>query len=69
MAWLVRYWNEINSRNLRSSENGAREDAMRKAAPCCAPLRSFSIQAECSAGVNRNLPLPALPLPAPSVCE
>ena len=30
MAWFVHYWDEINSRNVRSSENSAREDAMRK---------------------------------------
>ena len=31
MAWFVHYWDEINSRNIRSSEISAREDAMRKA--------------------------------------
>ena len=31
MAWFVRYWDEINNRNIRSSEISAREDAMRKA--------------------------------------
>ncbi len=31
MAWFVHYWDEINNRNIRSSEIGAREDAMRKA--------------------------------------
>jgi hypothetical protein len=27
MAWFVHYWDEINARNVRSSENNAREDA------------------------------------------
>ena len=31
MAWLVHYWDEINNRNICSSEISAREDAMRKA--------------------------------------
>ena len=31
MAWFVHYWDEINNRNICSSEIGAREDAMRKA--------------------------------------
>jgi hypothetical protein len=31
MAWFVHYWDEINNRNICSSENSAREDAMRKA--------------------------------------
>ena len=31
MAWFVHYWDEINNRNIRSSEISAREDAMRKA--------------------------------------
>ena len=31
IAWFVHYWDEINYRNIRSSEISAREDAMRKA--------------------------------------
>ena len=31
MAWFVHYWDEINNRNIRSSEISAQEDAMRKA--------------------------------------
>ena len=31
MAWFVHYWDEINYRNICSSEISAREDAMRKA--------------------------------------
>jgi hypothetical protein len=31
MAWFVYYWDEINNRNIPSSEISAREDAMRKA--------------------------------------
>ena len=31
MAWFVHYWDEINNRNICSSEISAREDAMRKA--------------------------------------
>ena len=31
MAWLVHYWDEINNRNISSSEISAREDAMWKA--------------------------------------
>ena len=31
MAWFVHYWDEINSRNIRSSEISTREDAMQKA--------------------------------------
>jgi hypothetical protein len=31
LAWFVHYWDEINNRNIRSSEISAREDAMRKA--------------------------------------
>jgi hypothetical protein len=31
MAWFVHYWDEIKSRNVRSSENIAREEAMRTA--------------------------------------
>jgi hypothetical protein len=31
MAWFVYYWDEINSRNARFSENSAREDTMWKA--------------------------------------
>ena len=31
MAWFVHYWNEIDNRNVCSSEISAREDAMRKA--------------------------------------
>jgi hypothetical protein len=30
-AWFVHYWNEIDNRNVCSSEISAREDAMRKA--------------------------------------
>ena len=31
MGWFVHYWDEINNRNICSSEISAREDAMRKA--------------------------------------
>ena len=31
MPWFVHYWDEINNRNICSSEISAREDAMRKA--------------------------------------
>ena len=31
MAWFVHYWDEINNRNIRSSEIRAGEDAMQKA--------------------------------------
>jgi len=31
MAWFVHYWDEINNRNIGSSEISAQEDAMRKA--------------------------------------
>ena len=31
MAWFVHYWDEINNRNIYSSEISAREDAMREA--------------------------------------
>jgi hypothetical protein len=31
MAWFVHYWNEIDNRNIRTSEISAQEDAMRKA--------------------------------------
>ena len=31
MAWFVHYWDEINNRNIRSTEISAREGAMRKA--------------------------------------
>ena len=31
MTWFVHYWDEINNRNICSSEISAREDAMRKA--------------------------------------
>ena len=31
MAWFVHYWDEINDRNIRSSEISEQEDAMRKA--------------------------------------
>jgi hypothetical protein len=31
MAWFVHYWDEINNRNICSSEISARQDAMRKA--------------------------------------
>jgi hypothetical protein len=31
MVWFVHYWDEINSRNIRSSEMCSREDALRKA--------------------------------------
>jgi hypothetical protein len=31
MAWFVHYWNEIDNRNVCTSEMSAREDAMRKA--------------------------------------
>jgi hypothetical protein len=31
MAWFVHHWDKTNSRNIRSSEISAREDAMRKA--------------------------------------
>jgi hypothetical protein len=31
MAWFVHYWNEIDNRNVCTSEISAREDAMRKA--------------------------------------
>jgi hypothetical protein len=39
MAWFVHYWDEINNRNIRSSEISAREDAMRKA---CSLMREGS---------------------------
>ena len=31
MAWVVHYWDEINKRNISSSEISSREDAMQKA--------------------------------------
>ena len=31
MAWFVHYWDEINNRNIRSSEIRTGEDAMQKA--------------------------------------
>jgi hypothetical protein len=31
MRWSVHYWDEINNRNIRSSDMSAREDAMGKA--------------------------------------
>ena len=31
MAWFVHYWDEINNRNIRSSEISTQEDVMRKA--------------------------------------
>jgi hypothetical protein len=31
MGWFVHYWNEIDNRNVCTSEMSAREDAMRKA--------------------------------------
>ena len=31
MAWLVHYWDEINNRNIRSSEIRTGDDAMQKA--------------------------------------
>jgi hypothetical protein len=36
MAWFVHYWDKTNSRNIRSNEISAREDAMRKA---CSMMR------------------------------
>jgi hypothetical protein len=29
MEWFVYYWDQINNHNVRSSEIGAREDAMK----------------------------------------
>ena len=40
MAWFVHYWDEINNRNICTSEISAREDAMRKA---CSPMREGSV--------------------------
>ena len=40
MAWFVHYWDGINNRNIRSSEIGAQEDAMRKA---CSLMREGSV--------------------------
>jgi hypothetical protein len=40
MAWFVHYWNEIDNRNVSSSEISAREDAMRKA---CSLMREGHI--------------------------
>ena len=31
MAWFVHYWDEINNRNISSSEISSRDDAMQKA--------------------------------------
>ena len=31
MAWVVHYWDEINKRNISSTEISNREDAMQKA--------------------------------------
>ena len=31
MAWFVHYWDEINNRNISSSEISTQEDAMQKA--------------------------------------
>jgi len=31
MAWVVHYWDEINNRNISSSEISTRDDAMQKA--------------------------------------
>ena len=31
MAWVVHYWDEINNRNISSSEISTQEDAMQKA--------------------------------------
>ena len=41
MAWFVHYWDEINSRNIRSSEISTRENAMRKA--CSLILGGFVV--------------------------
>jgi hypothetical protein len=41
MAWFVHYWDEINCRNIRSSEMGTREDALRKA--CSLILEGFVV--------------------------
>jgi hypothetical protein len=40
MAWFVHYWDEINNRNICSSEISAREDAMRKA---CSLMREGQV--------------------------
>ena len=32
MAWFVHYWDEVNNRNICSSEISAREDAMHRTA-------------------------------------
>ena len=40
MAWFVHYWNEIDNRNVCSSEISAREDAMRKA---CSLMREGQV--------------------------
>ncbi len=31
MAWVVHYWDEINNRNISSSEISTQEEAMQKA--------------------------------------
>jgi hypothetical protein len=51
MAWFVHYWDEINDRNIRSSEISSREDAMRKA---CSLIREGHVVSRV-AGPNREL--------------
>ena len=81
MAWFVHYWDEINNRNICSSEISAREDAMRKA---CSLMREgyvvshvagpnderidiVNIRAWCSAHAS-NQSVPCHP-PAASRCR
>ena len=50
MAWFVHYWDEVNNRNICSSEISAREDAMRKA---CSLMREGHVVSHV-AGPNRE---------------
>ena len=50
MAWFVHYRDEVNNRNIRSSEISAQEDAMRKA---CSLMREGHVVSHV-AGPNRE---------------
>jgi hypothetical protein len=50
MAWFVHNWDEVNNRNISSSEISALEDAMRKA---CSLMREGHVVSHV-AGRNRE---------------
>ena len=52
MAWVVRYWDEINKRNITSREISTREDAMDEA---CSLMQRHTVSPWLARMVNASI--------------